>query len=54
MTHSILDSSAVAITTAAGTVIHTGDFKIDYTPVDGYSTDFHRLADMGKKVFCVC
>jgi len=54
MTHSILDSSAVAITTAAGTVIHTGDFKIDYTPIDGYSTDLHRLADYGEKgVLCL-
>ena len=49
MTHSILDSSSVAITTEAGTVIHTGDFKIDYTPVDGYTADLHRLAHYGEK-----
>jgi len=49
MTHSILDSSSVAITTEAGTVIHTGDFKIDYTPVDGYTADLHRLAYYGEK-----
>ena len=54
MTHSILDSSSVAITTEAGTVIHTGDFKIDYTPVDGYTADIHRLAHYGEKgVLCL-
>ena len=49
MTHSILDSSSLAITTDAGTVIHTGDFKIDHTPVDGYTADLHRLAYYGDK-----
>jgi ribonuclease J len=54
MTHSILDSSSLAITTAAGTVIHTGDFKIDHTPVDGYTADLHRLAYYGDKgVLCL-
>lgn len=54
MTHSILDSSSVAITTEAGTIIHTGDFKIDYTPVDGYTADLHRLAHYGEKgVLCL-
>ena len=54
MTHSIIDSSSVAITTDAGTVIHTGDFKIDYTPVDGYTADLHRLAHYGEKgVLCL-
>jgi len=54
MTHSIIDSSSVAITTEAGTVIHTGDFKIDYTPVDGYKADLHRLAHYGEKgVLCL-
>ena len=54
MTHSIVDSSSVAITTEAGTVIHTGDFKIDYTPVDGYTADLHRLAAYGEKgVLCL-
>ncbi len=54
ITHSILDSSALAITTEAGTVIHTGDFKIDHTPVDGYTTDLHRLAHYGEKgVLCL-
>ena len=54
MTHSIIDSSSVAITTDAGTIIHTGDFKIDYTPVDGYTADLHRLAHYGDKgVLCL-
>ena len=54
MTHSIIDSSSLAITTDAGTVIHTGDFKIDYTPVDGYTADLHRLAHYGEKgVLCL-
>ena len=54
MTHSILDSSSLAITTDAGTIIHTGDFKIDYTPVDGYTADLHRLAHYGEKgVLCL-
>ncbi len=49
MTHSIIDSSSLAITTDAGTIIHTGDFKIDHTPVDGYPADLHRLAYYGEK-----
>ena len=54
MTHSIIDSSSLAITTNAGTVIHTGDFKIDHTPVDGYTADLHRLAYYGDKgVLCL-
>ena len=48
VTHSIIDSSAIAIITDAGTMIHTGDFKIDHTPVDGYPTDLHRLAHYGE------
>lgn len=54
MTHSIVDSSSLAITTDAGTIIHTGDFKIDLTPVDGYTPDLHRLAYYGEKgVLCL-
>ncbi|MEA3523344.1 MAG: ribonuclease J [Campylobacterota bacterium] len=54
MTHSILDSSSLAITTNAGTIIHTGDFKIDHTPVDGYTADLHRFAHYGEKgVLCL-
>ncbi len=49
MTHSIIDSSSLAITTDAGTIIHTGDFKIDHTPVDGYTADLHRFASYGEK-----
>ncbi|MEA3512886.1 MAG: ribonuclease J [Campylobacterota bacterium] len=49
MTHSIIDCSTLAITTEAGTIIHTGDFKIDHTPVDGYPADLHRLAYYGEK-----
>ena len=49
ITHSIIDSSALAITTEAGTILHTGDFKIDHTPIDGYPTDLNRLAYYGEK-----
>lgn len=49
ITHSIIDSSSLAITTEAGTIIHTGDFKIDHTPFDGYPSDLHRLAHYGEK-----
>ncbi|GAA9167711.1 ribonuclease J [Helicobacter pylori] len=49
ITHSIIDSSALAIQTEAGTIIHTGDFKIDHTPVDNLPTDLYRLAHYGEK-----
>lgn len=49
MTHSILDSSSLAITTEMGTIIHTGDFKFDHTPVDGLPADLHRLAHYGEQ-----
>jgi ribonuclease J len=49
ITHSIIDSSALAIKTDAGTIIHTGDFKIDHTPIDGFPTDLHRLAFHGEQ-----
>ena len=49
VTHSIIDSSCIAVKTEAGTVIHTGDFKIDHTPYDGYPTDLHRLAHYGEE-----
>lgn len=48
-THSIADSVAVAIHTPVGTVIHTGDFKVDFTPIDGKVMDFARLAELGSK-----
>ncbi len=49
MNHSIADASALAIFTPAGTIVHTGDFKIDYTPVFGESADLQRFAELGKK-----
>ena len=47
--HSIQDAVALAITCPAGTVVHTGDFKVDYTPVFGDSIDLQRFAEIGKK-----
>jgi ribonuclease J len=49
ITHSIIDASALAITTDSGTIIHTGDFKIDNTPIDNFPTDLQRLAYYGEK-----
>ena len=46
--HSIPDAMGLAINTPLGLVIHTGDFKIDYTPVDGNPTDLNKLADLSK------
>ena len=48
-THSIPDACSLAIHTPVGTVVHTGDFKIDYTPIDGEMMDFGRLAALGNK-----
>jgi len=54
MTHSIVDSSSLAIETPVGTIIHTADFKIDHTPIDGYTADLHRFAHYGAKgVLCL-
>ncbi|NER80654.1 MAG: ribonuclease J [Leptolyngbya sp. SIO1D8] len=53
-THSIADSCSVAIHTPEGIVIHTGDFKIDHTPVDGEFFDFQKLAEYGERgVLCL-
>lgn len=47
--HSIQDAAALAIYSPAGTVVHTGDFKVDYTPVFGDAIDLQRFAEIGKK-----
>ena len=47
--HSIVDAAALAIYSPAGVVIHTGDFKVDYTPVFGDAIDLQRFAELGKK-----
>ena len=47
--HSIPDSVMLAINTPAGTILHTGDFKVDYTPIDGKLMDFGRIAEIGKQ-----
>jgi ribonuclease J len=47
--HSIPDSVALAINTPVGTIVHTSDFKIDYTPIDGEVIDLHKFAEIGKK-----
>jgi len=47
--HSIVDAAALAIFSPAGIVVHTGDFKVDYTPVYGDSIDLDRFAELGKK-----
>ncbi len=47
--HSIADASALAIYSPAGIIVHTGDFKVDYTPVFGDAIDLQRFAEIGKK-----
>jgi ribonuclease J len=55
MTHSIPDSCAVAVTTELGTVLVTGDYKFDQTPVDGVPADVSRLAELGREgVLLLC
>lgn len=49
MNHSIADAAALALFTPAGVIVHTGDFKIDYTPVFGDAADLQRFAELGKK-----
>jgi ribonuclease J len=49
VTHSIVDGVALGITTPVGRVVHTGDFKIDPTPVDGEVLDFHKFTEYGEK-----
>lgn len=47
VSHSIADSVGLSIKTPIGTIVHTGDFKLDQTPVDGKVTDFHKFAELG-------
>src|SRR5690606_22467114 len=47
--HSIPDSIALAINTPMGTVVHTGDFKIDFTPINDNLIDLHKFAEIGSK-----
>ena len=47
--HSIADAVALAIHTPVGVVVHTGDFKVDYTPIDGDVIDLQRFAALGKE-----
>src|ERR671935_85194 len=48
MAHSIPDSVAVVLETPGGRIVHTGDYKLDHTPVDGFRTDLGKLADLGN------
>ena len=47
--HSIADSVALAITTGAGVIVHTSDFKVDFTPIDGEMMNLHKFAELGEK-----
>lgn len=49
VSHSIAGSCALSISTPVGTVFHTGDFKVDYTPIDGNMIDLQRIAEIGKQ-----
>ncbi|MHB8157897.1 MAG: ribonuclease J, partial [Desulfocucumaceae bacterium] len=49
VSHSVPDAVALAIHTPIGTIVHTGDFKVDHTPVDGEILDFYKFAQLGEK-----
>lgn len=49
VSHSIADAVSIYVKTPVGTIVHTGDFKIDHTPVDGQVTDFHKFAELGDE-----
>jgi ribonuclease J len=49
VSHSIADAVALSIKTPIGTIVHTGDFKLDQTPIDGEVTDFYQLAELGHQ-----
>lgn len=49
VSHSIADSVALSIRTPIGTIVHSGDFKFDHTPIDGKVTDFHKFAELGDR-----
>ncbi|MDD7306331.1 MAG: ribonuclease J [Peptoniphilaceae bacterium] len=54
VSHSIPDSCSIAVKSPVGTVLFTGDFKMDFTPIDGEPTDIQRLAQLGKKgILCL-
>ena len=54
VTHSIPDGMAVVVDTPFGSILHTGDFKIDQTPLDGRPTDLHGLAEEAERRACTC
>lgn len=54
VTHSVVDGLGYAIETPVGTLVHTGDFKFDASPIDGERSDYHRLAELGERgVLCL-
>ncbi|MEK7880024.1 MAG: ribonuclease J, partial [candidate division NC10 bacterium] len=55
VTHSIVDGIGLAIESPAGTIVHTGDFKLDSSPIDGEHSDYHKFAELGERgVLALC